>query len=264
MKLYVQIIKDTWEEYMMYRLSFVLWRVRSVMQLVVTYFLWWAIFSQHTELFGYTQSMMLTYVLLGAIVRPLVMGTRTQEVGGMIHDGSLSNYLIRPLNIFLFFFFRDIGDKTLNILFAVGEISLLLFLLRPPIFFQTNGFVLFFTAVALAIGMMIFFYFSLLLSFLGFWSPDVWAPRFLSFVLAEFFTGMLFPLDILPAPLFFASKLLPFSYFIYFPLKVYLGQMDMQSLVTGLCVGFLWIGGMKFVADLVWHRGLRSYTAEGR
>ena len=87
---------------MMYRLSFVLWRVRSVMQLVVTYFLWWAIFSQHTELFGYTQSMMLTYILLGAIVRPLVMGTRTQEVGGMINDGSLSNYLIRPMNIFRF------------------------------------------------------------------------------------------------------------------------------------------------------------------
>lgn len=240
MKLVIQIIKDTWEEYMMYRLSFVLWRVRSVMQLVVT------------------------YILLGAIVRPLVMGTRTQEVGGMIHDGSLSNYLIRPMHIFRFFFFRDIGDKTLNILFAVGEIALLLFFLRPPIFLQTNGLILLLTAVALAIGMMIFFYFSLLLSFLGFWSPDVWAPRFLSFVLAEFFTGMLFPLDILPAPLFLASKLLPFSYFIYFPLKVYLGQMDMPSVLTGLFVGFLWIGGMRYLASLLWHRGLRTYAAEGR
>ena len=264
MKLAIQIIKNTWEEYMMYRLSFVLWRVRSVMQLVVTYFLWWAIFSQHTELFGYTQSMMLTYILLGAIVRPLVMGTRTQEVGGMINDGSLSNYLIRPMHVFRFFFFRDIGDKTLNILFAVGEIALLLFFLRPPVFLQTNGLILGLTVISLFIGMMIFFYFSLLLSFLGFWSPDVWAPRFLSFVLAEFFTGILFPLDILPAPLFLLSKLLPFSYFIYFPLKVYLGQLQMSSILIGIFVGFLWIGGMKFLASLFWKKGLRVYAAEGR
>lgn len=264
MKLIMQIVKNTWEEYMMYRLSFVLWRVRSVMQLVVTYFLWWAIFSQHKELFGYTQSMMLTYILLGAIVRPFVMGTRTQEVGAMINDGSLSNYLVRPMHIFRFFFSRDIGDKTLNILFAVGEIAFLLFLLRPPIFLQMNALTLFFTAVSLVIGMMIFFYFSLLLSFLGFWSPDVWAPRFLSFVFAEFFTGMMFPLDILPAPLFFVSKLLPFSYFIYFPLKVYLGQLSTVSILTGMLAGLFWIGGMKALADRLWDKGLRVYAAEGR
>ncbi|MBI5448895.1 ABC-2 family transporter protein [Candidatus Gottesmanbacteria bacterium] len=264
MRLAIQIIKNTWAEYMMYRLSFVLWRVRSVMQLIVMYYLWWAIFSETQMLFGYTQSMMLTYILLSAFVRPLIMGTRTQEIGGMINDGSLSNYLIRPLHIFRFFFFRDIGDKSLNIVFAFGEIIVLFLLLRPPIFIQTNGEILLFTVLSLLIGMIIFFYFSLLLSSLGYWSSDVWAPRFLSFVFAEFFTGMLFPLDILPAPLFFASRLLPFTYFIYFPLKVYLGHVQGMQLLQGVAMGLFWMLCMKTMTDRLWQRGLRVYAAEGR
>lgn len=234
------------------------------MQLLVAYFLWWAIFSEHTTLFGYTQSMILTYILLSSVVRPFVMGTRTQEIGAMINDGSLSNYLIRPINFFRLFFSRDLADKSLNIFFATIEITLLMILLRPSIYLQMNGSVLVLTGFALVIGAMLFFYFSLLLSFLGFWTPDVWAPRFLSLVLVEFFGGMLFPLDILPAPLYQMSSVLPFSYFIYFPLKVYLGQLGSSSILFGMMIGVLWVIGFKFFVEGMWRRGLKIYTAEGK
>ena len=249
---------------MVYRLSFVLWRVRIVMQLLVTYFLWWAIFSQHETLFGYTQSMMLTYILLSAVVRPFVMGTRTQEVGMMINDGSLSNYLTRPINLFRLFWSRDIADKSLNIIFAIGEIAILILLLKPSIILQANITVLLFTFLALVIGVVLFFYFSMLLSLLGFWTSEIWGPRFLSFILVEFFGGMLFPLDILPESLFRVSTLLPFSYFIYFPLKVYLGQLSVISMISGLGVGLVWALGLKLLTELLRRRGLMVYSSEGK
>lgn len=249
---------------MVYRLSFVLWRVRMVMQILVVYFLWWAIFRGHNLLFGYTQGMMLTYILLSSIVRPFSMGTRTQEVGYLINEGDLSNYLIRPVNFIRVYMSRDIADKALNVIFAAVEVTLLYFILKPPIYLQTNVVLLVFTGVALIIGAILFFYFSMMLSYLAFWTPDVWAPRFLSFVLIEFFAGMLFPLDILPKYLFNLSNALPFSYFIYFPLKVYLGQLNFQAVVTGLTVGIVWIFGFKMLSDIMWKKGLQVYTAEGR
>lgn len=264
MQKYLQIIKATVGEYVAYRLSFVLWRFRIVIQLLITYFLWWAIFSQKQTLFGYTQQTILTYILLSSLVRPLVMGTRTQEVGLLIVNGDLANFLLRPFRILSYFISRDIADKLLNLFFAMFEVSVFLYILKPPLFLQTNISALLLTVFALGIGTILFFYFSLLLSLFGFWTPDVWAPRFLSFVLTEFFAGMLFPLDILPKPLFALSQLLPFSYFIYFPLKVYLGELSNIFLIQGFTIGIIWIVLFHLLYTLVWMKGLKIFTAVGR
>lgn len=257
-------MKGTIEEYMTYRLSFILWRVRMVIQILVVYFLWMAIFSSRNEVFGYTQSAMLTYILLNSFVRSFVMGTRTQEVAEYIRSGTLSNYLVRPMGFLWFCLSRDAADKLLNIGCAAIEIVLLFLAFRPELFIQSHVGMLILTAVALLMGMLLFFFFSLILSYFGFWTPDVWAPRFLSFVFAEFFTGALFPLDILPAPLHALSQGLPFYYFIYFPLKVYLGQLSAGFMIQGFFVGFVWLAGLGALAHVLWIRGLRAYTAEGK
>ncbi|MBI5619350.1 ABC-2 family transporter protein [Candidatus Gottesmanbacteria bacterium] len=264
MKTYFQIIKNTWAEMMMYRLNFVLWRVRWVVQRLVVYFLWWAIFANRQEIFGYSQSMILTYVLLGSIVGTFVLGTTTMDIGGVINQGNLSNFLIRPVDFFRYYLARDIGDKLLNVVFAVVEIAILVLLLRPPVFVESNIWYILLSVVAVGIGALLYFFFSLLLGFFGFWSSDVWSPRFLSMVIMEFFAGGLFPLDILPKPLFAFARSLPFFYFIYFPIKVYLGQLSVISVVQGLATGLVWVGGLWYIAVLVWKKGLRVYTAEGK
>lgn len=264
MKKYLQILKTTWAEYMVYRLNFVLWRVRVVMQLLVTYFLWWAIVPREGTIFGYSQQMILTYIMLTAITRTLIMGTRTQDVGTIIAQSNLSNYLVKPFSFLRFNIAREAADKLMNVIFAVVELGILIFLLRPPIFIQSNFFQLSLTIIALFMGIGLFFFFSLILSYFAFWTPEVWAPRFLSFVLAEFFTGVLFPLDILPQPLYQISSLLPFAYFIYFPLKVYLGQIASNTLLSGFAVGGVWLFIFWYLTVLVWKKGLRVYTAEGK
>lgn len=264
MKVYLQIIKAAWQEYLVYRLSFVLWRVRVMMQILVTYFLWRAIFSQRQELFGYTQQTILTYILLTLLIRTFSLATRTLSVSDIINSGKLSNYLIRPINFFRYLLTNDLADKLLNSAFAIVEVSLLFLILQPPLFIQAHPMILLATGMAVLIGIFLFFYFSLILGFLGFWTPDAWAPRFLSFVLIEFFAGGLFPLDILPKPLFNLSQILPFFYFIYFPIKIYLGQLSSITLIRGLLVGSVWVVGLWWFAHLMWKRGLKRYGAEGR
>lgn len=264
MSKYIQIIKNTWAQMLEYRLNFVLWRVRWVVQRLVVYFLWWAIFADRQEVFGYSQSMILTYVLLGNIVGTFVLGTTTMDIGGLINRGDLSNFLIRPMDFFRYYLARDAGDKLLNLVFAVVEIAVLILLLRPPVFIESNVLYVLLSIAAVGVGSMLYFIFSLLLGFVGFWSADVWSPRFLSFVIMEFFAGGLFPLDILPQPLFHFARSLPFFYFIYFPIKVYLGQLSLLSALQGLLTGLVWVGGLWYVAHFVWKKGLRVYTAEGK
>lgn len=264
MNKYLQIIKGTWAEYMEYRLNFVLWRLRMVSQILVTYFLWWALFANTSELFGYTQSMMLTYVLLTNLARTIILGTRTMDISNMINSGAISNYLLRPVHFFHLAVARDVGDKALNVAFAAVEVTALFLLLRPEIFLQANAGILLATLGAVILATILYFFFSLTLSFFGFWTPDVWPVRFISFVVMEFFAGGLFPLDILPQPLFAISQSLPFFYFIYFPIKVYLGQLSSTAIFSGLVVGLGWAMVFWYLATLLWRRGLRLFAAEGR
>lgn len=264
MSIYTQVIKNTVGEYMIYRLNFTLWRVRMVVRLLVLYFLWQAIFAQQNELFGYQKAQILTYIVGSQIASTIVLATRTQEVGGEIQQGNLTNFLLRPINYFAYLSSRDLADKLLNITFAIVEVILLVILFRPDLFWQKNPAILLATFAALGLGIGLFFCISTLLGFLGFWTQESWAPRFLFIVVNEFLSGGLFPLDILPSGIYQVLSLLPFTYLLFFPLKVYLGQLSPVEVITGFTVGIIWLGILFVSLQKVWQAGLRLYTAEGR
>lgn len=258
------VIKNTWDEYMEYRLNFVMWRFRQVLRILIIYFLWWSIIAVKKQIFGYDETTILTYTLLVSVVTSIVFSTRTQDIGLEINRGDLSNLLLKPTSTFSYWVARDIGDKLLNILFSIFEFIILILLLHPNIFIQQNPFVIILTLVSILISIALFFMISLLLSFIGFWSPDVWAPRFLFFVILDFFSGGLFPLDILPNFIYQILKILPFNYLLFFPIKLYLGQFSTNDIYNGLLMSLVWLLILFYITRLVWHRGLKVYEAYGR
>lgn len=263
MKKYLQIAKNTWTEMLMYRLSFIIWRMRNVLQILTVYFLWLVILPSGKSFGGYTQSMMLTYVLGTALMNSIVLTTKSFSIGEEINDGTIANFLLRPMNYFAYWFARDLGDKSMNLLFSIGEISILLLLLRPPLFIQTNPLYLVLSCSAIVFALLIYFFISILLGLIGFWSSETWGPRFIFLQLLSFFAGGLFPLDILPKAIFTVMQFLPFTYLLYFPIKIYLGQLPLSQVYSGLVISFIWIFLMYLLMQFVWKQGLKAYTAQG-
>lgn len=264
MKKYLQVAKNTFDETIAYRTSFIIYRVRGLLGILTLYFLWLAVLPQGQTFLGYSQSMMLTYVLGISLLSSIVLATRSQSIAVDINEGNLSNYLLKPISFFRFHFARDLGDKLMNLFFAVIELSLLFLILKPPLFFQTDVVYLSFFAISVILASILYFYFSLLFGFFGFWSNEVWGPRFIFYQLLTFFAGGLFPLDILPQSVFNAIEFLPFTYLIYFPIKVYMGDVSLLTVFKGLIVTSLWIVCMYYLTSYIWRKGLRSYTAHGR
>lgn len=264
MKKYFLVIRNTWEEILTYRLNFTMWRVRTVLQLISLYFLWKAILPPGQQLGSYDQQTMLTYILGSQIVFSIVFSTRTHEIGENINNGDLSIFLVRPIKYFGYWIARDVGDKLMNILFSIVEIGILVFLLAPPLFIQTDPTMLFLTVCTVLLATILYFLISANLGLVGFWSPDVWAPRFVFFVAVSFFAGGLFPLDILPKPVFELFSLTPFPYVMYFPLKIYLGQLSMWEIYKGVGISLLWTILLVFILRFIFSKGLRLYTAVGR
>lgn len=261
---YLVIAKNSLQEYFTYRLNFILWRVRVVISILISFFLWQTIFRDRSQVFGYSQAQMLTYIILLTLMNGVVLSTRVFRVAEEINLGKLSNILIRPVNYFGYTFARDISDKGINIFFSVIEIMLLVLLLHPPLIVQTQIFFLSLFIFFLIMAAILYFEIGMILSCIGFWSRETWGPQFIFFILVAFLAGTYFPLDILPYPVYNLLQLLPFTYLVYFPLKIYLGTISYQYILRGFLILTFWIFTLWRVLNLLWRKGLKLYTSEGQ
>lgn len=264
MKAYYFIAQGIIQEILIDRVNFTIWRLRTFISVLTIYFLWAAVLPENTTIGGYSQSVMLTYIFGGSIIASTVFSSRSYALGDTINTGDLSNNLIRPINVLLASFASDIGDKAMNVLFAIAELSILIFLLHPPLFFQTNFLYIGLSLVAIAIAVLLYFFFGVLISCIAFWSSEIWAPRFLFVSIVTFFSGVFFPLDILPHNIYMILQLLPFSYLLYFPLKIYLGDIAISEVVQGLLIESMWVIILFFIVKYIWKKGLIEYTAQGK
>jgi len=267
MQKYWSIFKISFQQEFIYRLNFILWRVRNVFQILLTYFLWSTVFENpQTQIFGYDRTKILTYIFGIMIVRALVFSARAMDVSGDISTGDLSNYLVKPMSYFKYWFTRDISSKALNLIFAAVEFAGLFLILRPPFFFQTSPLTLFIFLISIILAILIYFFLLFLISSIPFWAPEIgWGSHFLvTVVIIEALSGSLFPINILPGIFQLVAMALPFPYLIYFPIEVYLGNISGIALVGGLMVAIAWCGVLWFALNFVWQKGLRAYQAIGR
>lgn len=267
MKKYLQIFKISFEEEFAYKLNFILWRFRNVIQILMTYFVWSMVYSDPGKIiFGYDRAKILTYVFGIMIVRALVMSARSMDVGNDISTGDLSNYLIKPMNYFKYFFTRDAASKLLNLVFAVVEFLLLFIILKPPFVFQTNLLSILGFLIALILAICIYSLILFLLSSIPFWVPELgWSSQFLvAVVIVEVLSGMVFPINILPHVLQSIILATPFPYLIYFPVEVYLGNVTGWAMFGGIMVAAAWAGILWLSLNIVWKKGLKVYQAFGR
>lgn len=264
---YWQIFKISFEEEFVYKINFIMWRLRNVFQIIVTFYLWDTIFTTPgREVFGYDRSRILTYVFALMIVRAVVLSARAVDVFSDVAEGNLSNYLVRPMSYFKYWFTRDLASKVLNLSFAAGEFAVLFAVLRPPFFLQTDIYTVLSFLIAVVLAILIYFSLLFIISAVPFWAPELgWGSQFLvNIVILEFLSGSVFPIDILPA---FYQKIVmatPFPYMIFFPVQVYLGKITGGALISGFLISAAWAVVLYLSMRYVWGRGLKAYQAFGR
>jgi len=267
MSKYLQILKISFQQEFTYRLNFIMWRVRNVIQILVFFFLWSSVFAvQGSNYFGYDKEKIIAYAFLLIFVRAIVMSSRSVDVAGIISNGELSNLLIKPVNFFKYWITRDISSKSLNIIFSIFEIVILFLILKPNIFIQTNFFQIILFIISLLIAALIFFCIAMLTSFIPFWIPEVsWGAQFLVIVVfVEFLSGAFFPLDVFPETVFKILRFTPFPHLIFVPIKTYLGVESLSTTFVSLSIGLTWSLILWILMKRVWQKGLKIYEAVGR
>ena len=228
--------------------------------LIIIFFLWNAVFDKYTHFASYDKSSLLSYILLVNIISTLVLGTRTSDIASDINDGRIINYLLKPFSYFAYFVTEDIADKLLNIFFAIFEIALIIYVFKPPISMPHN---IILGLILLLNGVAISFFINLMLSFLGFWTTEVWGPRFLYLMLVGFMSGSFFPLDLLPKAIYKIILFTPFPYLYYLPTKIFLGKVE-STFIFQYLLSLFWVFGTWILAKSMWVKGNKSFSFWGK
>lgn len=265
MKKYWRSLVLALKEDTIYTLSVVAWRVRTVMRVLIVYALWSSFLYSYNSFAGYSKTSLLSYILLTMMVQAVVFSSRTIDVSADISSGDLTNTLLKPINYFKYYLAQDLGNKAMNFTFSLLEFSLFIYFFKPPFFIQNNGPTFLFFSLLMVLSTLTYFFINLILGFLAFYNPEnVWAPRFLFFMILDFLAGALFPLDILPSAIFKGLMLTPFPYFLYFPIAVYLGKFQGAQLFFYSLVGLFWLVFLAWLSMRLWRLGLKAYEAWGR
>ncbi len=264
MKKYFQILKLTLEEYLAYRLNFILWRFRSLVFFLSLFFFWLAIYGTKDEFLGYQKPQMLAYVVGIAFLRSLVLGSRLSDLAGQIRSGELTRLLLRPLGMLSYWFSRDLVDKGLNLFFTVIEVGAVLFIFKFPFYFPQTSTTYLQFALLVILAVLLYFFLSFFLSSIAFWTEEIWATRWLfGIIFLEFLAGAFFPIDVLPSGLQRIIYLTPFPYLVFFPLKVWLEQLSPGLIWQAVGVCSFWLIGFYGLARWLWQKGARNYGAYG-
>lgn len=228
--------------------------------LIIIFFLWNAVFDKNTQFASYTKSAMLSYILYVNIIATLVLGTRTADIASNINDGSITNYLLKPISFFRYFAVEDVADKLLNLAFAIFEVALLLIFFKPPISIPQN---ILLGLIFVINGVCISFFINLMLSFVAFWTTETWAARFVYLMIIGFVSGSFFPLDLLPKWIYQALLVTPFPYLFYLPTKMLLGHID-SLVIWEVFLSFFWVFVSYKLADYMWKIGNKSFSFWGK
>lgn len=263
MRKYFGIFKLSWQNSLEYRFEFFAHMALGLVQFVVLFFIWKAIFKQTSNFSGYTFVSMISYLVMVQFLHFINRQNTARQIAEEIKNGDISIFLLKPMSYLKYWFFSFLASRFFEFLVRLLIIFVFLAVYFPV--FQTltleriSIFVLF-------LGISLFFNFLLNCFFasLAFWITDV---RMFSSVIGlsvGFFSGELMPLDILPGVFKTISQLLPFQYMLFFPIKIFLGGLSTRQIFSGMTIAIFWTIGLFFFLRYFWAKGLKKYEAIGQ
>lgn len=258
------ISKYAWQRNLNYRFTILTYRVGEIAEVLVLILMWSAIYAGGVGVIkGFTQSEMITYILIGNIFSVAVRNFLPGFVSRDINEGRLSMFLVKPISYLKYIFFHEFGRSLLaTIISVISQMVVIVFFLDKVIFNTDFRYII-------LIILIVFFAFiiELLIGFLigaiAFWTDEVDGIESSIVRVKKFFSGGYFPLSMLPVALGTISIYLPFAYSFFVPAQLYLKNMDLKQGLYGLVIELVWIVLLSIILSIVWRLGLKRYEAVG-
>ena len=268
LKLYLTVLRISIAERLVYRVDFALGTLMRFLPIVTQIFLWGAIFqgmaSGKTTIAGYSYHEMIAYYLLTMVGRAL--SSMPGLAGGIardIRDGAIKKYLVQPVDMLGFMVMGRVAHKLVYYGVAAAPFALVFWLCRGYFDGWPDAWTMAAFLASLLMSFLLGFFLEAALGMIGFWFLEVSSLLFIYMLISFFFSGQMFPPEIMPSYWPAVMKIIPLQYLAYFPAAVFLHKVAGADLAWGLAAEAFWVAFFYFTARTMFHYGVKRYSAYG-
>ncbi len=266
MKKYWHVIGIGLQSNLTYRFNYLTRTLFSFIPLFAMLSLWRTIYASNggTENNGFTQAQMIFYYMLVAVVDVFTAVNEDDwQIAADIREGNISQFLLKPVDYLWYRLCLFFSGRIAFIMMAIVPLAIFIFCFRTYFVAPVSGAALVVFPVSLLLTALLQFFMSYAMAMLAFWLLEISTFIFILFAIEYLASGHLFPLALLPAPLFHTLLFTPFPYLLYFPIGVYMGKIAGAELWSGLAIQAAWVALMYGLARFMWSRGIKKYSAFG-
>ena len=262
---FVTFSKIEWQKVLTYRMSVFTYRVGQMLEIIILVSMWIFIYGAGSGLIkGYTMNEMITYVLMGSLFSAMSFNLIWGTISRAIEKGDLSLFLVKPVSYVKYQFYSEFGGWSINVIASTMAHLAVISLFIDKVIFNTDIRTIFVILVMVFLTIFIEILIGLLIGFIAFWSEgEVGGFQNLAMIIKKFFSGVYFPLSLLPASLSFIGFYLPFAYSFFVPAQIYLGKIGIDMAWRGIGIQLIWIIILSILVKIVWKKGLKKYEAVG-
>ncbi len=260
------ILRISIEERLVYRGDFALGTLMRFLPIVTQVFLWGAIFAanQREMIAGYTYHNFVAYYLLTMVSRAFSsMPGLASGIARQVREGEVKKYLIQPVDMITMLLLARVAHKLVYYVVAAAPFALVFYLCRSYFPGWPPAEVMAAYVVSLVLSFLLGFFLEATLGLISFWFLEVTSLLFVYMLFNFFFSGHMFPLDMLPEPWSTLVNFLPLKYLAYFPAAVFLGKVQGAELVQGLLVQAAWVVVFIGLCRWTYARGVNRYSGYG-
>lgn len=262
------ILRICLQERLVYRADFALGTLMRFLPIVTQTFLWTAVFvgaGRPDRIADFSRNDFIAYYLLTYVVRAFSsMPGLASSIAAQVRTGEIKKYLVQPIDLIGFLLLSRIAHKLVYYFVAAGPFALVFYLCRDYFPGWPDAPTLAAFVLSLLMSFLLGFFLEATLGMIGFWFLEVSSLLFVYMLFNFFFSGHMFPLDILEEGgwrTFILNQ--PLQYLAYFPAVVFLGKVQGAALIEGLLTQAAWTLTFIVAARSFLALGLRRYSAYG-
>ena len=245
-----------------YRAQGAIWMIGSILEPVIFLVVWTTVaHSRGGEVGGYGPQQFAAYYLTLMLVNHLTFSWIMEVFQFRVQHGDLSFQLLRPVHPIHADIADNLAYKLVMLVVVAPAVVILVLVFRPQFDVVPWSLAVFVPALVLAFSMRFLLEWSLALA--AFWTTRVTAINRSYFSVMIFLSGRVAPIALLPAWLQQTAEVLPFYYFIAFPVELALGRLTPQQALSGVLMQLVWLAVSVAVITSLWRVAVRRFSAVG-
>jgi ABC-2 type transport system permease protein len=205
---------------------------------------------------------MQTYVIVNWVVRSAYFSNSDNILAARINKGEITSDLMRPSSLLIQFYGSALGEAVFRAFFMalpVLALAFVFFNIQMPASALNAG--LF--AYSIFLAFHIFFAVNFLTGLCAVYTEKLQGFLWAKFMLLQFLSGLLLPLEFFPEIIRPVFKALPFIGMAYTPMSIYLGRVSGDELWGAVAQQTLWTIALMIGCELFWRKCRRRLSVLG-